>query len=117
MTTKPCYTVPVTGAPIQEIAMNRLPEPALIHAAANRSVQGLVPRTDFQPQPLLAPAALEVTWARHLDEVREAQRLRFEVFAGEMGATLPKAVPGHDVDLFDDYCEHLLVRTATPNST
>jgi putative hemolysin len=27
-----------------------------------------------------------------------------------MGARLPKTVPGHDIDLFDDYCEHLLVR-------
>ena len=27
-----------------------------------------------------------------------------------MGATLPVTVPGHDIDLFDDYCEHLLVR-------
>jgi putative hemolysin len=23
---------------------------------------------------------------------------------------LPKSLPGHDIDLFDDYCEHLLVR-------
>lgn len=51
-----------------------------------------------------------VTWARHLDEVREAQRLRYQVFAEEMGAVLPKTVPGHDLDLFDDFCEHLLVR-------
>ncbi|ADV00228.1 GNAT family N-acetyltransferase [Alicycliphilus denitrificans] len=61
-----------------------------------------------------APArgGVEVAWARHLDEVREAQRLRFEVFASEMGARLQTVVPGHDVDLFDDYCEHLLVRDA-----
>ncbi len=53
-----------------------------------------------------------VSWARHLDEVREAQQLRYQVFAQEMGAVLPKTVPGHDVDLFDDFCEHLLVRDA-----
>lgn len=53
---------------------------------------------------------MEVAWARHLDEVREAQRLRFEVFASEMGARLNTSVAGHDVDLFDEYCEHLLVR-------
>ena len=53
-----------------------------------------------------------VTWAQHQDEVREAQRLRFAVFAGEMGANLSSKVPGHDVDLFDDFCEHLLVRDA-----
>ncbi len=34
------------------------------------------------------------------------------MFAGEMGARLNTPLPGHDVDLFDDYCEHLLVREA-----
>jgi putative hemolysin len=43
-------------------------------------------------------------------EIREAQRLRFKVFAEEMGARLSSAVPGHDVDLYDPYCDHLLVR-------
>lgn len=50
------------------------------------------------------------TWARHQSDVREAQRLRYEVFVDEMGAILPDIVPGHDIDIFDDYCEHLLVR-------
>lgn len=27
-----------------------------------------------------------------------------------MGATLPISLAGHDIDLFNDYCEHLLVR-------
>jgi putative hemolysin len=53
---------------------------------------------------------IEVQWAKHLDEVREAQRLRYNIFAIEMGARLNTQIPGHDVDLFDDYCEHLLVR-------
>ncbi|MGE4330195.1 GNAT family N-acetyltransferase [Diaphorobacter sp.] len=57
-----------------------------------------------------ARGGVEVAWARHLDEIREAQKLRFEVFASEMGARLQTSVPLHDVDLFDDYCEHLLVR-------
>jgi putative hemolysin len=51
-----------------------------------------------------------VAWAEHQDEVRQAQRLRYEVFALEMGARLDTWIPGHDVDLFDDFCEHLLVR-------
>jgi putative hemolysin len=55
---------------------------------------------------------IHVAWARHADEVRAAQRLRYQIFAGEMGARLATSVPGHDVDLFDDYCEHLLVREA-----
>lgn len=53
--------------------------------------------------------AIRVHWARHLDEVRAAQRLRYDVFAGEMGARLSTQVPGHDIDLFDNFCEHLLV--------
>lgn len=54
--------------------------------------------------------AISVAWARTEDEVREAQRLRYRVFATEMGARLNTTVPGHDIDLFDDFCEHLLVR-------
>ena len=53
---------------------------------------------------------IEVHWARHQDEVREAQRLRYSVFVGEMGARLNTPLAEHDIDLFDDYCEHLLVR-------
>jgi putative hemolysin len=58
----------------------------------------------------ISKCAVEVSWAKHQDEVREAQRLRYEVFGKEMGARLPQTVAGHDIDLFDDYCEHLLVR-------
>ena len=57
-----------------------------------------------------AKPELEVIWAQHLDEVRAAQKLRYAIFAGEMGARLGSPVPHHDVDRFDDYCEHLLVR-------
>ena len=53
---------------------------------------------------------VEVVWARHLDEVRQAQRLRYDVFVTEMGARLKSPLEGHDIDVFDDYCEHLLVR-------
>ncbi len=59
-----------------------------------------------------ASSGIVVSWAKHSDEVRQAQRLRFNVFAGEMGARLDTISPGHDVDLFDNYCEHLLVRDA-----
>lgn len=57
-------------------------------------------------------AGLSVTWARNLSEVREAQALRYDVFAGEMGAKLKtsRENPKHDIDMFDDYCEHLIVR-------
>ena len=54
--------------------------------------------------------SLVVSWAKHADEIKQAQRLRFNVFSEEMGARLNTTLPGHDVDLFDNYCEHLLVR-------
>jgi putative hemolysin len=43
-------------------------------------------------------------------EVRAAQRLRHQVFAGEMGAHLHSSVDGLDIDEFDDFCDHLVVR-------
>ncbi len=65
----------------------------------------------------VAPA-LQVAWARQVDDVRAAQRLRHQVYVGEMGAS-PKPIAGaptgHDIDLFDDFCEHLIVRTAPCN--
>ena len=73
------------------------------------------PLADLQLRsPRLAEPQLETVWARHLDEVRAAQRLRHRVFVGEMGARLtpPAGTPaGHDADAFDAHCEHLLVRT------
>jgi putative hemolysin len=44
------------------------------------------------------------------EQVRAAQRLRHRVFAGELGATLPAGDPGFDVDEFDAYCDHLVIR-------
>jgi putative hemolysin len=68
-------------------------------------------------QPSSAPQAqtsergsISVSWARNLDEVRAAQRLRYSIFVGEMGARIQSSIPEHDIDLFDDYCEHLIVR-------
>ena len=43
-------------------------------------------------------------------EVRAAQRLRHRVFAGELGAVLHTTEPGLDVDHFDHFCDHLVVR-------
>ncbi|MEU8413360.1 GNAT family N-acyltransferase [Amycolatopsis japonica] len=44
------------------------------------------------------------------EEVVAAQRLRHRVFAEEMGATLNSLEPGLDVDYFDEFCDHLVVR-------
>ena len=53
---------------------------------------------------------LFVGLARDEDEIRAAQWLRYQVFAEEMGAQLHSDVPGLDVDPFDAFCRHLIVR-------
>ena len=48
--------------------------------------------------------------ARNVDEVRRAQRLRFEVFNLELGEGLAEShATGFDVDPFDEFCDHLIV--------
>ncbi len=54
--------------------------------------------------------SLDVSFATSFAEIREAQRLRYQVFAEEMGARLHTPLPGLDYDRFDSYCRHLLVR-------
>ncbi len=54
--------------------------------------------------------AYSVALARGEEEVREAQRLRYRVFVEELGAHLQSRTPGHDIDLYDPFCEHLVVR-------
>lgn len=89
--------------PLSLVSLRKRPEHGH-HPALAGAAQPLVPK--------LERGGLTVSWARHTDEVRQAQRLRFKVFAEEMGARLDTTSPGHDVDLFDNYCEHLLVRDA-----
>ena len=95
--------------------MKDIPVPTLALSPTN------LPRGSLHPPLPTSSGALEasataqkaqfsVSWARHLDEVREAQRLRYHIFAGEMGAKLHSPLAGHDVDRFDEFCEHLLVR-------
>lgn len=111
--------------------MKELPSPtwplmSLFDFRFGRLPRGPKPKAPVQPTPTPLPAAsaqgveFEVRWARHQDEVRAAQRLRHDVFVGEMGARLtpPAGSPtAHDVDLFDDFCEHLLVRTLPRDGT
>jgi putative hemolysin len=54
--------------------------------------------------------AYSVALARGEGEVREAQRLRYRVFVEELGAHLQSRTPGHDIDLYDPFCDHLIVR-------
>lgn len=43
-------------------------------------------------------------------QLAECQRLRWRVFAAELGARIAAPVPGHDSDEFDAYCRHVVVR-------
>ncbi len=58
---------------------------------------------------------LTFSLARSVAEVTEAQRIRYKVFGEEMGARLPSAEQGLDIDRFDEFCDHLLVRDHANN--
>jgi putative hemolysin len=87
--------LPLPTLPLADLRLHRHPAPT-------------TPRTARAPV-----ERFSVAWAKHQDEVREAQRLRYQVFGEEMGAQLacaPGAPAGLDIDRFDAYCEHLIVR-------
>lgn len=65
------------------------------------------------PQAKDTHAGLRVEWAQSLADVRAAQRLRYRVFVEEGGAKLASTVLHHELDAFDPWCEHLLVRRQT----
>ncbi|MDB2412262.1 GNAT family N-acetyltransferase [Litoricolaceae bacterium] len=50
-----------------------------------------------------------VRLATNEEEIEKTQRLRYEVFAREMGAQVHTSKPGVETDDFDVHCEHLLV--------
>ena len=92
--------LPLPTLPLSDLRTETAPRRSLHGRSASIAVAGN------------GPAGLEVVWARHDEDVREAQRLRHLVFVEEMGARLsvPHGSPaGHDIDVFDPYCEHLLV--------
>lgn len=97
--------------------MRDIPLPTLPLSDLLVTRRSLHPRVQDGPDAGVEPGRgavrFEVLWARDENEVRQAQRLRHLVFAQEMGARLSVPAgtpPGHDADMFDPYCEHLLVR-------
>lgn len=70
---------------------------------------------------LLIPAATENGYSISLTtdpiDIEHAERLRYQLFAEEMGAGLPNAVRGEhtgemiDIDQFDDHCDHMVARS------
>ena len=47
---------------------------------------------------------------QHDEDIQATQRLRYTIFAEEMGARLHNRIPGLDHDQLDRYCQHLIVR-------
>jgi putative hemolysin len=93
--------------------MKEIPTPTIdlsLIALPRGSLHPTVPSVESAHKERNAGGGIKVQWARHLDEVRSAQKLRHDVFVSEMGARLPLVIQGHDIDLFDDFCEHLLVK-------
>lgn len=62
--------------------------------------------------PAVEGANYQVTLAQSIDDLRDAQRLRFSVFQAEYGAVFSSSAGGIDEDEFDAYCDHLIVRLA-----
>jgi putative hemolysin len=85
--------------------------PGTLHARLPAAPQTPSPvALNETPNEARGRSGIGVSWAKNSEEVRQAQRLRFSVFVTEMGARLESTSPNHDVDRFDNYCEHLLVR-------
>ncbi|MFF5277134.1 GNAT family N-acetyltransferase [Streptomyces sp. NPDC000133] len=97
--------------------MNALPTPPLVAgpltatpSLPQQATPTLSPAQAPAPSDRPAPPLYRVSLAVSQEDVRAAQRLRHQVFAGELGARLDGPEPGLDSDAFDAYCDHLLVR-------
>ncbi|RBH42459.1 GNAT family N-acetyltransferase, partial [Pseudomonas sp. MWU13-2860] len=55
---------------------------------------------------------LAVRLAQSAEDIRRAQKLRYDVFAGDMGDELASRELGIDCDEYDELCEHLIVEDA-----
>jgi putative hemolysin len=100
---------------VSEPCMREFPVPTLPLAGLLRHTGPV--RLPTTAQVVWPDPARDVSWARDAQDVQDAQRLRYQVFCDEMGARLapPPGTPaGLDVDVFDPYCEHLLVREPRP---
>lgn len=78
-----------------------LDDTPLSHSAAQR------PALASAQRPL--KRQLRVHMATTPWELRAAQKLRWQVFAEELGARLETPEWGVDIDRFDDFCQHLIV--------
>jgi len=77
--------------------------------AISQALQSKEPQSRAFQSSYPSQRGLTISLARNAAEIAEAQRLRYKVFAEEMGAQL-SGTGGLDIDGFDEYCDHLLVR-------
>ena len=61
--------------------------------ASHAATGSIVVNTPAMDAAVPSRGGIVVSWANHQDEVRAAQRLRYDVFAGEMGARLTTPLP------------------------
>lgn len=66
--------------------------------------------TSMDKFPKAAPARFEVRFAESAAEILETQKLRYRIFAGELGAAIDGGVEQIDADHYDAFCRHLTVR-------
>ncbi|WP_156727889.1 GNAT family N-acetyltransferase [Streptomyces apocyni] len=66
------------------------------------------PTSGPTPTPSRSYTVSVASHADHADQVRAAQRLRFQVFGEELGARLHTPVDGLDIDAFDAVADHLI---------
>ncbi|MHA4773708.1 GNAT family N-acetyltransferase [Streptomyces sp. MSC1_001] len=100
------------SAPTPTLAVSGRPQAAApLHVPAQPQVPGRPEAVAERTAPAEEPTPRYVVEiATRQEDVRAAQRLRHQVFAGELGARLDGPEPGLDSDAFDAYCDHLLVR-------
>jgi putative hemolysin len=62
----------------------------------------LSPASEAQPR-------FTVRFAITADEITATQKLRYRIFAGELGADIDGGQEGLDIDQYDAHCKHLMV--------
>ena len=101
------------GNPLKKLFSKKIGKKLFGKKFATKSRTQLGMAKEIAPVPATAKAkkpGLQISWASNATEIKEAQRLRYKVFAEEMGANLSINAEGLDVDEFDEYCDHLLIR-------
>jgi putative hemolysin len=69
------------------------------------NMSAIIEASELTPTP-----RFEVAFATTAAEILETQKLRYRIFAGELGAQIDGGSDGIDHDQFDRYCRHLMVR-------